>query len=127
MRTADLALGQGVYYLASGAWALVSIRTFEAVTGPKTDRWLVKTVGVLVSVIGLVLMHAGRRRHVENEAALLAAGSAAGLATIDMVYASRGRISKIYLLDAALEALLFLAWVRGTLSTPTQRARRNRE
>ena len=105
-----LALGQGVYYLATGIWALVSIRTFEAVTGPKTDRWLVKTVGVLVGVIGVVLMVAGLRKRVEPEPALLAAGSAAGLAAIDTIYATRGRISKIYLLDAVTEVALVAAW-----------------
>jgi hypothetical protein len=105
-----LALGQGCYYLATGVWALVSIRTFEAATGPKVDRWLVKTVGVLVSVIGAVLMLAGWRRRVEPEPALLAAGSAAGLAAIDTVYATKGRISKIYLLDAAVEVALVAAW-----------------
>src|SRR5438552_13699655 len=107
---AILALGQGLYYLATGVWALVSIRTFEAVTGPKTDRWLVKTVGVLVSVIGAVLALAGWRRRVAPESALLAAGSAAGLATIDTVYATKGRISKIYLLDAVAEVALVAVW-----------------
>lgn len=111
-----LALGQGVYYLATGVWALVSIRTFEAVTGPKTDRWLVKTVGVLVSVIGIVLASAGGRRRVDRESALLAVGSAAGLAAIDTVYATKGRISKIYLLDAAVEVALVASWVAGTMS-----------
>jgi len=41
-----------VYFLLTGIWPLLSMRTFEAVTGPKVDRWLVKTVGVLVAVIG---------------------------------------------------------------------------
>ena len=112
---AALALGQGIYYFATGVWPLVSIRNFEAVTGPKTDRWLVKTVGVLVSVIGLVLVLAGRRRRVTPEATLLAAGSAAGLAAIDTIYATRGRISKIYLLDAVAEVALIAAWVIGAL------------
>ena len=105
-----LALGQGLYYLGTGLWALVSIRSFEAVTGPKVDRWLVKTVGVLVSVIGCVLVLAGWRRHVEPESAVLAAGSAAGLGAIDTVYATKGRIAKIYLLDAIVEAGLVIAW-----------------
>ena len=69
------------------------MRTFEAVTGPKADRWLVKTVGVLVAVIGVVLTMAGARRHVGPEPAALAAGSAAGLAAIDTIYATRGRRS----------------------------------
>jgi len=111
-----LALGQGLYYFVSGIWPLFSMRTFEMVTGPKADKWLVKTVGVLVSVIGAVLMLAGRRRRVEPgrvepETVLLAAGSALGLGGIDTVYAAKGRISKIYLLDAVLEVVLVASWV----------------
>ncbi len=34
----------------------MGIRTLEVVTGPKTDLWLVKTVGVLVGVSGVVLI-----------------------------------------------------------------------
>jgi hypothetical protein len=41
-----LSLGQGVFYLATGLWPLLNIRTFERVTGPKTDKWFVKTAGV---------------------------------------------------------------------------------
>jgi hypothetical protein len=108
---AALTLGQGLYYVATGIWPLFSMRTFEAVTGPKTDRWLVKTVGVLVGVIGATLILAGRRRRVGPEPALLAAGSAAGLAAVDTVYATRGRIAKIYLLDAILEVVLVAAWI----------------
>ena len=105
-----LALLQGTFYLLTGIWPLVSIRTFEWVTGPKVDRWLVKTVGVLVSVVGGVLLLAGARRRVTAETAVLAAGSALGLAGIDAVYSLRGRISKVYLLDAAAEVLLVLGW-----------------
>ncbi|MBM4441395.1 MAG: hypothetical protein FJ027_13335 [Candidatus Rokubacteria bacterium] len=108
--THALALGQGLYFFTTGVWPLFSMRTFEAVTGPKVDRWLVKTVGVLVGVIGAVLTMAGARRRVEPEIAVLAAGSAAGLAAVDTVYATKGRISKIYLLDAVVEVALIAAW-----------------
>src|SRR5438270_11614006 len=43
-----LYLVQGVYYLLTGVWPLVSIDTFQMVTGPKTDLWLVQTVGALI-------------------------------------------------------------------------------
>lgn len=110
-------MAQGLYYVVTGVWPLVSMRTFVAVTGPKVDGWLVKTVGVLVTVIGAVLVVAGRgRRAVPAEPALLATGSAAGLAGIDTVYALRGRISKIYLLDAAVEVALLAAWAAATLT-----------
>ena len=120
---AYLAVGQGLFYALTGVWPLVSMRTFEMVTGPKTDRWLVKTVGVLVTVIGAVLTLAGLRRRTTPEVALLAAGSAAGLTGIDVIYSARGRISKVYLLDAAAEAALILAWTvawrRGRAGNPS--------
>jgi hypothetical protein len=109
-----LAVVQGIYYAVTGVWPLVSMRSFQAVTGPKTDRWLVKTVGVLVAVIGTVLALGGRRRRIGEETTTLAMGSAAGLAAIDTVYATTGRISKVYLLDAIVEAVLLVAWLAAT-------------
>jgi hypothetical protein len=105
-----LALVQGGFYALSGSWPLVHLRSFERVTGPKTDDWLVKTVGVLVTVIGVALGLAGWRRRVTPEVAVVAAGSAAGLAAIDLVYVGRRRISPVYLLDALAEALLVALW-----------------
>lgn len=105
-----LAVGQGAFYLGTGVWPLLHDESFQAVTGPKADVWLVKTVGSLVAVIGGVLMAAGLRRQVHPELRALAAGSAAALAAIDITYASRGRISPIYLLDAAAEIGLVAAW-----------------
>lgn len=105
-----LATGQGAFYLATGVWPLVHDRSFQAVTGPKADVWLVKTVGSLVAVVGGVLLAAGLRRSVPTELRVIAAGSAAALAAIDVVYASRGRISPIYLADAVVEVGLVAAW-----------------
>src|SRR3954463_12416763 len=105
-----LAIAQGVYFAATGIWPLVDMRSFEAVTGPKVDKWLVRTVGVLVAAIGGALISAGARRAVTPEIAGRAVGSAAGLGLIDVIYASRGRISKIYLADAAAEAAVITAW-----------------
>jgi hypothetical protein len=102
---------QGGYYVATGIWPLLSMRTFEAITGPKVDKWLVKTVGVLVSVIGATLWVGGTRRQVAPELKLLAMGSAAGLTAIEIVYVARRRISPIYLLDAALEAVIVACWI----------------
>ncbi len=107
---ARLSLAQGLYYLVTGLWPLASMRAFERVTGPKTDRWLVKTAGILIAVIGGVLTLAGLRGRRSPEVPLLAAGSAAGLAGIDTVYAARGRISRIYLLDALAEGALLVGW-----------------
>ncbi|HEX2217859.1 MAG TPA: hypothetical protein VHG35_03595 [Gemmatimonadales bacterium] len=108
---AVVALIQGAFYVATGVWALVDLDSFMAVTGPKTDHWLVKTVGVLVTVIGAVLLVAWRTRRITGEIVLLAVGSALALAAIDVVYVSNGTIAPIYLLDAVAEVGLAGAWL----------------
>jgi hypothetical protein len=106
-----LALIQGVYFVATGLWPIIHIQSFQWVTGPKIDLWLVKTVGVLVTVVGAVLISASRRHRITDEIILLAVGSALGLAAIDLVYALSGQISAIYLGDAAVEIGLAMLWV----------------
>ncbi len=108
-----LARIQAAYYVATGVFPLVSMRAFEAVTGPKTDRWLVKTVGLLVAAIGSGLALASWRRQVSPELALIAAGSAGALATIDTVYVAKRRISPVYLIDAVIETALVANWIRS--------------
>lgn len=101
-----------VYYLLTGVWPLLHLRSFVAVTGPKTDWWLVRTVGALIAVVGLAL---GASLYDANPlrptVVLLALGSAVALALVDVVYVARGTIARIYLLDAAAEALLIAGWI----------------
>jgi hypothetical protein len=42
-------LAQGIFYLLTGIWPLVSTNTFQKVTGPKQDLWLVRTAGVWIA------------------------------------------------------------------------------
>src|SRR5687767_7516013 len=99
----QLSIIQGFYFFLIGVWPLLSIRTFQMVTGPKTDLWLVKTVGALVAVIGGLLIIAGLRGNVSSEILLLAVGSAFVLTIVDINYAAKGTISRIYLVDAVAE------------------------
>jgi hydrogenase/urease accessory protein HupE len=108
-----IALTQGTFYLATGIWPLLDIDSFQAVTGPKTDLWLVRTVGVLVAVIGAVLVTGARRRTLGPEITLLAVGSALGLAAIDIIYVLGGTISPVYLADAVAEIGLAAIWALG--------------
>ncbi|MDP8951128.1 MAG: hypothetical protein M3N18_02625 [Actinomycetota bacterium] len=108
---AYLSVAQGLYYVATALWSLFSIGTFQKVTGPKTDIWLVKTVGVLVAAIGGALGVAGYRRMETPEIVLLGAGSAAGLAGIDAYYAGKRRISAVYGLDALAELVFLGCWI----------------
>jgi hypothetical protein len=94
---------QGAYYVTTGVLPFVSRRAFEAVTGPKLEWWLVQTVGALVTVTGGALLSGVRRRRITPELLGVAAGSAASLAAIDIVYVAKGRIAPTYLLDAAVQ------------------------
>jgi hypothetical protein len=106
----QLTLAQGAFYAVTGIWPILHMRSFEAVTGPKADRWLVKTVGGLLTVAGVAMWQAGRSRRVTPEIVTVAAGSAAVLTAIDVVYVSKGRISPVYLLDAVAEVGLIGGW-----------------
>jgi hypothetical protein len=111
-RSARLSLVQGIYYVGTGLWPLVSMKSFERVTGPKHDHWLVKTVGLLVTAIGTTLIRAGWRREVHPDVAALAGLSAAALATVDVLFTAQRHISPVYLLDAAPETALAAWWGR---------------
>ena len=102
---------QGLYFLLTGVWPIVHMRSFLAVTGPKVDLWLVKTVGALVAVVGAVLLVAALCGRVTPEAIALGIGCAAALGIVDVVYVAKRVITKIYLLDAAAEAALIAAWI----------------
>jgi len=111
---------QGFYFLATGLWPLLNIKTFQMVTGPKTDHlptgneadhWLVNTVAVLIVAIGITLLFAGWRRQASPEVILLAVASSAGLIAIDTVYVWRGVLRPVYLVDAVLEMLLIALWL----------------
>ena len=110
-----VALVQGIYFLITGIWPLISMRTFLAVTGPKTDLWLVKTVGLILAVIGAVLLYAQLTAAVNAPVIFLAIGAAASLVIIEIVYVLKRVISPIYLGDAAAELILIAWWTISLL------------
>lgn len=109
---------QGAYYVATGLWPLLSMRSFEAVTGPKVDKWLVQMVGLLAATIGTTLLIGARKERLDDAVVALAVGSAASFAAIDVVHAARRRISPIYLGDAVVEAAI----VAGIARSPNHRS-----
>jgi hypothetical protein len=105
-------LAQATYYIGSGVWPLLSSQTFQAVTGPKKDVWLVQTVGALIGVVGGTLAVAvATRQHGTAPVRTLALGSALSLAAVDVYFVARRRISPIYLADGVLELGLVAAWL----------------
>jgi uncharacterized membrane protein YfcA len=119
-----LGWAQGAFYFASGLWPVFHLRSFYAVTGPKTDDWLVQTVGLLLAVFGAVLMVSAHRRRLTPEWRLLAIGFALALAGIDVVFVVRDVIPPIYLADAAGELLIVAAWIIAARLDPTTAVQR---
>jgi hypothetical protein len=112
---------QGAYYFLTGVWPLVSVRTFKLVTGEKgktdnqqtgldIDHWLLMTVSVLITAIGLALLATAYRKSAPAEIAVLAIAAAIGLTGIDIVYTQRDIILPVYLLDAVAQIALLFAW-----------------
>ncbi len=112
MRSATVARLQGSFYVVSGLWPLLHIRSFEAVAGPKTDKWLVRTVSGLLITIGVIQSLTPDNPQGAVTAKRLGIGTATTLATIDLVYVAKRRISGIYLLDAAIELWWIRQWLR---------------
>jgi len=112
-----LARAHGIFNVVSGLWPLLHMRSFEAALGPKVDRWLVRTVAGLLLANGIAQLSASDSPDALAQARRLGVGTAATLATIDLVYVPSGRISPVYLVDAAAE----LAWIGAwALARPAQ-------
>lgn len=98
---------QGWFYLLTGLWPIISIKTFEMVTGPKQDKWLVKTVGLMIACSGIIFISMN-----DTKAALtLAILNAITLAGVDIYYAWKKVISRIYLWDALVELIFVLIYL----------------
>lgn len=120
----DVALAQGAYYGVTAAWPLLSRRSFEAVTGPKDDWWLVETIALLLLPVAGALGAAGARDRVTPEIELLGAGAAGLLAASDVLVAARRRGRWTYLLDAAASGAIVAAWAAASRRPPAAAAPR---
>lgn len=106
-----LAIAQSIYFTITGIWAIVNMRSFVAITGPKTDIWLVRTVGLLVIAIGVPIGLAALHDRITPEIVLLGAASAVFLAAVDIYYVMRKVIAPIYLLDGVVEIVILVMWI----------------
>jgi len=123
LRPKDIALAQGTYYGVTALWPLVSRRSFEFITGPKEDWWLVEVVALMILPIAGTLLKAGANDRVTPEIQLLGAGAAGLLASSDVLVTLRRRGRPTYLLDAVASGGLLLAWGAATRSEAGVRSR----
>jgi hypothetical protein len=106
-----VAIAQGSLYLATGLWPVFHLASFMAVTGPKTDYWLVQSFGVLVAAVGVVFLVRGIKRRVDPATLQFGLATSLALAAIDFWFVMAGAISPIYLADGAVELLIALRWL----------------
>ena len=107
---------QGCYYLVGGFWPLLHFRSFEAVVGPKPDRFQTEVTSVLFVAIGAALLSAtAEEGDVRPPARLLAVGSAA--AVVGVEWRHFRRLPPVFWVEAALE----LAFATSALRTRSVR------
>jgi hypothetical protein len=106
-----IALAQGFYYLASGLWPVVHLASFMAVTGPKTDHWLVQAFGIVLAASGVVFVWRGAHGRVDQATRQFGLATSLALAAIDFWFVATGAISAIYLVDGVAEVALATAWL----------------
>lgn len=102
---------QGLYTLLTALWGLLDIDSFMAVTGPKTDIRLVKTVSVLLVAIAVCLLSALFISGYLLPVIILAALCSIGMAGIDFYYARHHVIASIYMLDGIAEIAFLTGWI----------------
>jgi len=102
---------QGTYTLITAIWALIDIDSFMAVTGPKTDIWLVKTVAALLIPIAISLLYPVFFVSTFLQPFLLGFLTAIALAIVDFYYSMNGVISKIYMWDGVAESVFAIVWI----------------
>lgn len=103
-------LVQGMYVLLTAVWALADIQSFMYITGPKTDVWLVRTVGVLLICISLFFLLSSKKSE-EPRVTLTALVFSFGLAYIDFYYTLNNTIRWVYALDGIVESMFGLLWL----------------
>ncbi len=105
-------VAEATYYFVAGLWPVLHYSSFERVSGPKQDDWLVKTLGLLLLPIAAALV-LGARQPAPREVRVLALGSALVLALCDVVFVVQRRVRAVYLFDAATEVALAAGLVLG--------------
>ena len=101
---------QGMYIFLTALWALVDIKSFMIITGPKTDIWLVKTVAVSLISISLFFILSSAKSE-DPAVSFTAFAFSFGFAYIDFFYSLNRTIRWVYAIDGVIETLFGLLWL----------------
>lgn len=117
LNISTLAVIHGLYLCITGLWPIIHMASFLFITGPKEDLWLVETVGILAFVIGFGLLVGGWSKNITFPLSVIAVAAAVGFILVDVIFVWKLIISPIYLLDAVVEFVFFVAWIIYILKT----------
>ena len=91
---------------------MLGMDAFEAVTGEKTEEWLVRTVAGILLFLGALLLHdALRRKRIDRGLRLMACGVSGVLALVALVSSAAGWISWLYFVDGLAHLSFTVAWL----------------
>ncbi|HEU5147040.1 MAG TPA: hypothetical protein VFT90_10005 [Chryseosolibacter sp.] len=111
---------QATYTMITAIWPLIDIDSFMAVTGPKRDIWLVKTVGALLIPVAACLFSYLFVDTDRRPAIILGGLTAFAFLCIDSYYAINDIISDIYLADGAVELIFLVVWCYIAVKLPAR-------
>lgn len=104
-----ISLFQAAHYILTGLWAVLHLRSFEALTGKKQDRWLVRSTGLMIATVGSYFLMAGVQGP-SPRTRWFGMLFPAALATADVCWAWRSTRAKAYLADALVAGIVIGAW-----------------
>lgn len=105
-----LLLFEATVYAVTGLWPIIHYSSFEKITGPKADVWLVIVVGWFITICSAA-MFSSYFGNISREGLVIALGTPVILGTLDVYYVLKKEISKVYLIDAVLEFFFAVCWL----------------
>jgi hypothetical protein len=106
---------QGTYYLLIGLWPLVALDSLPTASAAADHAWSLPAFGLVVAVVGLWLLTAGRKRNALAEISRLGILVALVVASVDVLLVIHGTAPLVYLADAVIQCAFVLWWVRALL------------
>jgi hypothetical protein len=101
-------VAQGAYYVVTGLWPVLHLRSFEAVTGKKRNGWLIRALGGAIAAVGAALLASDSAA--PRRARRLGLGAAVALGVTGMFLVVTRRGSRAYV-EATIEAGFAAAWL----------------
>lgn len=104
---------QGTYYLLIGLWPIVAFDSLPAASAAADHPWSLPAYGLVLAVIGIWLLVAGRKRDALAETARSGILVALVVASVDVLLVVHGTAPLVYLADAVVQCAFVVWWVRA--------------